>query len=262
MPISTDPLSLIFIACFLFGLIFLLGTALLGNLGHGGGHVIGHTHIGPAHIGHAGHAHAVSHTTHGGRGGHSGRGHSGQSIFSYISPLSIALFLIGFGFFGYVFHTATLLASPLLFSFSVIGGLLIAALLLIIMNRVFKDSEGSTVQDVSDRTGLLGKVSITIPEKGLGEILYVSPGGLRKSIPARSTDGGKIERDQEVVVVNYQNGVADVDTWEHFASQVDDDLAGTTSADDMTSLRDLLKDRDTSNQDYQNYKVHDEAQKE
>ena len=257
MPISTDPLSLVFIACFLFGLIFLLGTALLGNLGHGGGHVIGHSHVGAVHIGHAGHTHAVPHASHSGRGGQ-----SGQSIFSYISPLSIALFLIGFGFFGYVFHTATLLASPLIFSFSIIGGLLIAVLLLITMNRIFKDSEGSTVQDVSDRTGLLGKVSITIPEKGMGEILYVSPGGLRKSIPARSTDGGKIERDQEVVVVHYQNGVADVDTWEHFASQTDDDFAGTTSADDIPSLRDLLKDKDTSNQDYQDYKVRDEAQKE
>ena len=257
MSISTDPLSLVFIACFLFGLIFLLGTALLGNLGHGGGHVIGHTHIGPVHIGHAGHSHVAPRVGPTGRGGH-----SGQNVFSYISPLSIALFLIGFGFFGYVFHTATLLASPLIFSFSIIGGLLIAVLLLITMNRVFKDSEGSTVQDVSDRTGLLGKVSITIPEKGLGEILYVSPGGMRKSIPARSTDGGKIERDQEVVVVNYQNGVADVDTWEHFASQTDDDFAGTTSADDIPSLRDLLKDKDTSNQDYQDYKVRDEAQKE
>lgn len=257
MPISTDPLSLVFIACFLFGLVFLLGTALLGNLGHGGGHVIGHTHIGPAHIGHAGHLHVAPRVGHIGHGGH-----GGQSIFSYISPLSIALFLIGFGFFGYVFHTATLLASPLIFSFSIIGGLLISVLLLITMNRIFKDSEGSTVQDVSDRTGLLGRVSITIPEKGMGEILYVSPGGLRKSIPARSTDGGKIERDQEVVVVNYQNGVADVDTWEHFASQADDDFAGTTSADDIPSLRDLLKDKDTSNQDYQDYKVRDEAQKE
>ncbi len=257
MPISTDPLSLIFIACFLFGLVFLLGTALLGNLGHGGGHVIGHTHVGSHIGGHAAHLHVASRAGRIGRGGH-----SGQSIFSYISPLSIALFLIGFGFFGYVFHTATLLAGPLIFSFSIIGGLLIAAFLLIAMNRIFKDSEGSTVQDVSDRTGLLGTVSITIPEKGLGEILYVSPGGLRKSIPARSTDGGRIERDQEVVVVNYQNGVADVDTWEHFASQEDDVFAGTTCAGDITALRDLFKDRDTSNQDYQDYKVRDEAQKE
>ncbi|HEY7414430.1 MAG TPA: hypothetical protein VH593_04505, partial [Ktedonobacteraceae bacterium] len=245
----------------------LIGTALLGNVGHGGGHSIGHAHIGHAHIGHAhighahvghaGHQHAAPHAAHTGHGGRIGR-----ALFSYISPLSIALFLVGFGFFGYVFHTTTLLASPLIFSFSIIGGLFIAGLLLTAMSRIFKDSEGSTVQDVSDRTGLLGKVSLTIPEKGLGEILYVSPGGLRKSIPARSIDGGKVERDQEVIVVNYQNGIADVDTWEHFASQTDDAFAESTSADSITSLRDLFKDKDTSNQNYQDYKVRDEAQKE
>jgi hypothetical protein len=42
---------------------------------------------------------------------------------------------------------------------------------------------------------------------------------MRKSIPARSLDGRRLERDQEVVVVNYQNGIAEVDTWERFTNQ-------------------------------------------
>lgn len=252
MLISTDPLSLVFIGCFLFGLIFLFGTALLGNLGHGGGHIIGHTHVMPG-----GHLHVAAHTPHIGHASHGS--HGGQSIFSYITPLTIVLFLFGFGFFGYVFHTVTLLALPFVLAFAIVGGFIIAALLLMMVNRIFGNSEASTIQDVSDRTGLLGKVSITIPENGLGEILYVSPGGLRKSIPARSIDGRKIERDQEVVVVNYQNGIADIDTWEHFASQEDDDLAGTTSADDSASLRDLYKNKESLHQEY---KVRDEAQKE
>jgi len=33
--LSLDPLSLLFIGCFLFGLLFVLVSALLGNLGHG-----------------------------------------------------------------------------------------------------------------------------------------------------------------------------------------------------------------------------------
>jgi hypothetical protein len=60
---------------------------------------------------------------------------------------------------------------------------------------------------------------MAIPENSLGEITYLSPGGMRKSIPARSLDGRRLERDQEVVVVNYQNGIAEVDTWERFANQ-------------------------------------------
>src|SRR5947209_10082583 len=57
MLIATDPFSLVFIACFLFGLLFFLVTALLGNIsghGHMGVHSAPH-HMG-IHIG--GHAHA------------------------------------------------------------------------------------------------------------------------------------------------------------------------------------------------------------
>ena len=44
--LATDPLSLVFIACFLFGLLFLVVAALLGSVsGHGGGHNIGMHHV-------------------------------------------------------------------------------------------------------------------------------------------------------------------------------------------------------------------------
>ena len=47
--IATDPLSLLFIACFLVGLVFFIVTALMGNLGHGATHgVADHTNI---HVG-------------------------------------------------------------------------------------------------------------------------------------------------------------------------------------------------------------------
>src|SRR5205809_8148966 len=75
MSIATDPLSLVFIACFLFGLLFLIGSAILGNLGHGGtGHAASHqfhlpavghgaTHsVGPA-VGHAVGTHVAGHGT-------------------------------------------------------------------------------------------------------------------------------------------------------------------------------------------------------
>jgi hypothetical protein len=98
------------------------------------------------------------------------------------------------------------------------------------------------VQDVSDRTGLLGKVSLTIQENGIGEILYTSPGGMRKSVPARSIDGRRLERDQEVVVVDYNNGVAIVDTWDHFIHEEGSypEAPGKTVTDSLEQLRTLL----------------------
>src|SRR5258708_14001416 len=149
------------------------------------------------------------------------------------------LFLVGFGFLGYLFQNTIHFVAALTLVLAGISGIVIAMLLLIMLSRFFGDSEESTVQDVSDRTGLLGKVSITIQENSIGEIIYVSPGGMRKSIPARSIDGRRLERDQEVVVVNYQHGIAEVDTWDHFISE-----EGTQSevsvSDELEKLRTFL----------------------
>jgi len=221
--IQTDPLSLMFVACFLIGLLSLLITAFAG-LGHG--HGLAHHSGATSHIGHAPPVHATHglHPT-----PHTGQStpHTTQqnahgshfSLLSIVNPLNIAIFLLGFGFFGYVLHAASGFALPLIFVLACIGGLAIAATLIIILNRLFGNATGETIQDVSDRTGLLGKVIMTIPDMGLGEVIYTSPGGMRKSIPARSVDGRRLEREQEVVVLNYQGGVAEVDTWEHFTNQ-------------------------------------------
>src|SRR6266849_3827336 len=259
--IATDPLSLLFIACFLCGLLFFIVTALLGNLGHGVAH--GATHHAGLHIGHqaagvhtaGAHAptaphtvsHAPAHTPGQAAGSHSTTHDSSQgqhqSLLSLINPMPIMLFLLGFGFFGYFVHNTIHFVAALTLIFAAIGGVAVAALLLILVGRLFGDSEGATVQDVSDRTGLLGKVSITIQENSLGEIIYISPGGMRTSIPARSIDGRRLERDQEVVVVNSQHGVAEVDTWDHFIGEEESRVEATDS-NELEKLRALLKEPD------------------
>ncbi len=273
MLIATDPLSLVFIACFLFGLLFLLATALLGSLGHGhvgihssaqhsGLHLGGHaptphavSHAGPAHApAHGTHvaSHAPAHTNAAGRSA-STQQSANQSAqgnwlaqLAYINPTTVVLFLLGFGFLGYVFHNTAHLALPLSLIFAALGGIVVALLLLILLSRIFGDTDVSTELDVADRTGLLGKVSITIQENSLGEIIYTSPGGMRKSIPARSTDGRRLDRGQEVVVVNYQNGVAEVDTWERFMNEEEvlDPKSPLTNEDELTKLRALLEESD------------------
>jgi hypothetical protein len=167
-------------------------------------------------------------------------------------------FLLGFGFFGYLFHNTGHLMSFLTLLLAGISGVIIAALLLVLLSRLFGNSEGATVQDVSDRTGLLGKVSITIPEHDLGEIIYVSPGGMRKSIAARSIDGRRLERDQEVVVINYARGVAEVDTWDHLINE-EEAQSDSTVSDELEKLRTLL---DESNQPDTQLVIRKEPQKE
>ena len=254
---ATDPLSLLFIGCFLFGLLFLLITTLLGNLGHSGHGGLGHDadvghhagHIGPHHVGSVGHGtdHASSHghATHSLKGAAQSSQGNAFPLFAYVNPTSAVLFLLGFGFFGYLFHNTTAFAFPLTLVLAGVSGFIVATLILTMLNRLFGDSEGATVQDVSDRTGLLGKVSVTIQENGLGEILYISPGGMRKSIAARSINGHRLERDQEVVVVNYQHGIAEVDTWDHFVNQEAAEVSNVSAipdADELARLRALLEE--------------------
>ena len=248
--IATDPLSLLFIGCFVLGLLYLLTIAFLG-MGHGHSgvhHAVAHHHL---HTG----THQRIHI-----GGQADKSHHGtsNSVFSYLNPTSVVLFLLGFGFFGYLLHDITDLTLPFILIIAAISGFIIASLLLVLLARLFGDSEAATVQDVSDRTGLLGKVSITIQENNLGEILYVSPGGMRKSIPARSVDGRRLERDQDVVVVNYQRGVAEVDTWEHFVNHEDSE-ASTPDADDLATLQALLEEPIKSDSEYV---TRNESQKE
>lgn len=260
--IATDTLSLVFICCFLVGFGFFLITALLGGLGFGDSHDSGHVgshlhfhigdhahapaaHTGTAHA--ASNAHATAHTTghHDGHASHNQADNSGFSLLAFLNPTTLGLFLLGFGLFGYVFHNLTSMTASLSLILAVAAGIGLAAILLLLLSMIFANTEGSTEQDVVDRTGMIGKVSITIPEKGLGEIIYTSPGGLRKSIPARGLDNQRLERDQEVVVVNYQNGVAEVDTWENFM-HVEAASSDSTTSDEMDTLRSLLNDNGSS----------------
>jgi hypothetical protein len=281
---ATDPLSLFFIGCFLFGLLFMLVTIVLGNLGHSGHAHTGHVgHVGTAHAGghagshavgaHAGHTHGTPTPAHAGQAAHGNQG-DGLSWLSYINPTSIVFFLIGFGFFGYVFHNTVHFLLSITLVLAGVSGLVIAGLLLLLFSRIFSNIEGETEQDVADRTGLLGTVSISIQENGMGEILYISPAGLRKSIPARSVNGQRLERGQEVVVVNYAQGVAEVDTWDHFINdqagaeeeykaEYEGGYAGnsepagpqarpqtaTPDSDELARLRALLEESGTDNTD-------------
>jgi hypothetical protein len=251
--IATDLLSLVFIFCFLLGFGFFLAASLMGGHGHGHtGHIHVHIHAPGVHhapVGGHGAQHSATHTpnVHTSTDSANNQQNTQQANFSlagYLNPTSIAIFLLGFGFFGYFFHNLTPVAASLSLLLAIIGGIVLAAVLLSLLSRIFANVESSTEQDVVDRTGMLGKVSITIPEKGLGEIIYTSPAGMRKSIPARGLNNQHLDRDLEVVVVNYQHGVAEVDTWEHFMHE-EADLSDPAMPDGLSQLHIVLNQSDS-----------------
>src|SRR5258708_8720543 len=102
--IATDPLSLLFTACFLIGLVYFIVTALLGNLGHGFAHGTAH-HVDIGHHGGCIHTsgthttHAVSHgTAH--TSWHAATSPATQShqpsLLSFLHRTSIIIFLLRF----------------------------------------------------------------------------------------------------------------------------------------------------------------------
>lgn len=213
MQLATDTLSLLFIACFALGALYLVLGFLLGFLGD----LTGGDHAGHLHHGH-------------------GDMHHGISFWTILNPTSIVLFLVGFGLLGYTIHNTSSLQWPFILLIAIGGGVVLSTLTISLLYRLFLSDKEIPAKDVVDRTGLLGKVSLTIPENDLGEIIYLSPGKVRKSVPARSVDGRKLERDTEVLVISFQKGIAEVETWESMMKEHEESSLNITSEESLSSL--------------------------
>jgi hypothetical protein len=239
---ASDPLSLVFLFCMFLSGGFLIVTAALGaghnlhigahdlhlgghvgvdagghgahiDVGHAAGHVTGHVTNG-----HAG-AHADAHA-HGSTGGETSA--SGwQSVTAILNNglnlYGLLIFLFVFGLFGYVLHNLTNVGAvasvllPLLIGGA--SGLALGNFLV----RFFRTSPESLLDAESSRLeGRLGKVSMTIHEDGVGEVIFTAKGGGRQSISARSADGQPISAGANIVILGYQDGVARVQTWDSF----------------------------------------------
>jgi hypothetical protein len=245
--IASDPLSYIFLGCFVFSAVFLAITTLFG-VGHGhilgaGGHSLHLPHLaGGHHI--AGHVAAGGHSS-AGAGTHpvssttevvSG-GSAGTTTFSPLGSLrslvlgslnlyGLLMFLLIFGLLGYLLHNFTnigvelSLILPLLTGFG--GAVLVSSLL---TSLFFTREVGVLGAESSVLEGRLGRTSIPIRVHGIGEVIYTNTQGGRQSIGARSADGESIPADTDIVILGTKNGIASVQPWDRFMANVH---AGTT----------------------------------
>jgi hypothetical protein len=217
-----------YLICFVVGfslsaLSFLLGVLHLPHFHlrfphHGGGLHLGGGHVGGVHAGgaHVGGAHAAA-----------GAAHAGSATSYSISPLNfptLLMFLVWFGGTGYLLthygHGWGLLGLLI----SAVIGVAGATIVFWFMAKVLvKPDENLDPADYV-MVGTLGRLSVGIREKGTGEIVYVH-GGTRKSAAARSEDGRPIEKGVEVVITQYEKGIAYVRRWEELAGEPDSETA-------------------------------------
>ena len=189
----------IFLGCFLFGFLMVLASVVLGFA-----HMALPGFDGGVHVGN----------------GNGGLGHDGAHHSLPLWNVSTLLaFLMWFGAAGYA--ATRLLDLPMAVAlvpavaFGLLGGVLVSAFLRLVM-------KGETRMNPEEyrMEGTLARVTIGIPENGIGEILF-SKGNSRRSEGARSLDGRPIARGEEVVVVDYQRGIALVQAWQDFVSDGD-----------------------------------------
>ena len=244
--IATDPLSLVFLACIVFSGVFLI-VSMVSGLGHGvhiGGHVAHIAHVPHvAHVAHAahvasvGHAGQLAHTTsvsHG-PGGASGGTHTGTVLPAQPSSLaalksaflgslnlySILVFLFVFGLIGYLLNNATNLGAVLSIVLALLIGDGCAVALGLLLTRLFVSSVPQVLTSDSSRLeGRIGRVSMAIRDKGIGEVIFPGAAGGRQSVGARSLDGAAIPAEAEVVIVSYDDGIATVQEWDAFMAGV------------------------------------------
>jgi len=203
-----------YLICFVVGFVlsalsFLSGVLHLPHFHlhfphHGGGLHLGGGHVGGGHVG----------------GTHAGGGAARGGSYS-ISPLnfpSVLMFLVWFGGTGYLLTHYEHGWGALGLLISVVVGVAGAAIVFWFLAKVLVQPDENLDPADYVMVGTLGKLTVGIREKGTGEIVYTQ-GGTRKSAAARSEDGRPIEKGTEVVITQYDKGIAYVRCWDELAGE-------------------------------------------
>ena len=183
-------LESVFVACFAFGALFTLLSALLGVHGLHGLHA-GHSAVHPA----------------GAHGGGTGlrRGPSALA-----NPSSLLAFLTWFGAAGYLLERYAGWGLAAVLAGAVAAGAAGWYLITRFLELVLSGEREMNPEDYRVE-GTIARVSIAIPEAGTGEVVFTK-GGVRRSEAARAL-AGPIPRGTEVLITRYANGFATVEPW-------------------------------------------------
>jgi membrane protein implicated in regulation of membrane protease activity len=186
-----------FLGCFVIGFVLSALSFALGAL-----HAHLHIHVPWGH-------HIHGDIFHG--------GHGNAHALGPINFATLTAFLAWFGGSGYLLTSELRwLAAPAIL-LSLVIGLAGAAIVFWLMAKVLWSPNENMQSADYHMVGVLGRLSQPIRAGGIGELIY-SHGGARKSCGARSADGAAIEKGTEVVVTDYQRGIASVRRWTDLAA--------------------------------------------
>lgn len=241
-----------FLFCFLFGALFTAVSVVFGFAGSISAHIPGGHGDAPA-VGHLSHGHAdasaMSHVlghangaAHGHASGHElphASDHAEHTTtlpiqlrLPLLNPSAVLAFTTCFGATGYILTRfagwPSFLAAPV----AVVPGILADVMIAFLIAKLIA---GETVMHAIDYEleGTLGRVTVSIPANGVGEVVF-SKAGTRRSEGARSLNATAIPYNTEVVIVEYVHGVALVQAYDEFVGRHERGLTaleGTDSAE-------------------------------
>jgi hypothetical protein len=197
-----------YLVCFLVGVVLSVLTFVLGNLNL-------HIHL-PFHMhlpgmGHAPHVHLP----------HGGHASAVNADLPFINFGTITAFLAWFGGVGYLLSRHSNMMAFLALLLSFVAGVGGATIVFLLVGKLLMKHDRSLDPMDYDMIGVLGRVTSTIREDGVGEIVF-SQEGTRRGSGARSDTGREIPKNVEVVVTRYERGIAYVRPWDELNSSHED----------------------------------------
>jgi membrane protein implicated in regulation of membrane protease activity len=147
--------------------------------------------------------------------------HAPGGVKSGVSPVNgftLAAFLCWFGGCGYLLARSGDFGMAVVLAIASATGLAGGAILFWFLVKVLLPHEHDLTAADTDIMGILGRVTGTIREGGIGEIQF-RQNGSRHFAPARSDAGVAIARGTEVVVMRYEQGIAYVRPWEELSGE-------------------------------------------
>lgn len=131
----------------------------------------------------------------------------------FLNPILILAFITFFSAGGYILETVTSMNSFLIMGISALAALLLDTILNVFVLVPMSSAEQSLTYTEKSLEGRMGKVIISIPEEGFGEVVIESYSGMI-SKPAASLENTEIPEGTEILVIEVKDGVLHVMPYE------------------------------------------------
>ena len=186
-----------YLALFIIGFALTVISFAFGVAGHSFGH--------GGDLGHGGHGQGGDPSAHG----------TGSGV-PVVNFGTVTAFMTWFGGIGFLLTAHSHVVAIATVMVALVGGLVGGGLIFLFMAKVLAPDQIPLDPADYHLPGTLGRVTVTVPPNGTGEMVYTQA-GTRKTVAVRGNAGEPIGKGTEVVVLRYERGIAYARPWEQMA---------------------------------------------